>query len=201
MEIYRDFINEFYSLKNKIIGNCITVNDNSLYFYEFDMRLNKAYIKYSNDKYINEAISEFLNYNPYVYEFYDYETKKLLRKNEMVYTFKLPISCIQPSKFFLKKSKVDFIMNNINPDNIYIPVAIINDEYVCLNNHSLLKALYDSDYKMVNVYLAKPGFHINDFVYVAKENNITSFKAINLVSDEDYLKYWIPFKKSYFEGF
>ena len=199
MKIIRDRENNNYSLKNKILGNCFTVIDDKEYYYEFCIKNNEALIKTNDLKYIENAIDEFRFYNLNITKFYTNDNS-FYKEFDYVYTFKLPIKILQPSQFFIDKDKLKIIEENINFDSINIPVCIINDEYVILDGHTRLYALYENDYKMVNVYIDKAFSHIDDFVYMAKENNIFNIKNLVKLSHDEYDKYWNKFCDDYFDA-
>ena len=52
---------------------------------------------------------------------------------------------------------------------------------------------------MVNVYVDNYEYHINDFVYIAKENNIFNIKNLKVLPDLDYKREWEGFYNQYFE--
>lgn len=186
MEIIRDRNDLIYSEKNRILGNCFTIHDNNQKFhYEFDIRKNEALITCDSIYYIEKAINEFRKYNKNINIYYNVD-RSFYKAFDEVFTFKLPIYCIQVSKFIIDKDHLDFIENNLNEDNIYLPVCIIDDEYVLIDGHARLLALYRNYNKLVNVYLDEPSSNLDDFVYVCKENNIFNINKINVLSKDEY---------------
>ena len=81
-------------------------------------------------------------------------------------------------------------------EEIYIPVTIINDEYVVIDGHTRLYAKALEDFKMVNVYMNEHEPIVDDLVYMAKENNINNILKCEVISNEDYITYWNGFLKS-----
>ena len=112
-------------------------------------------------------------------------------------TFKLPIYCIQPSKFFLDKDKVEYLENHYDLETVCLPVDIIGDEYVLLDGHHILRAMINADYKMVSVYMEKSNQITNDLVYICKENNVSKISSIPLLSSDEYDKFYEEFNKSF----
>lgn len=200
MNIYIDYDNDNYTIKNRKLGNCITIEaNNKAYFYEFNINKNEALIKYNNLEYIEDAINEYRKYNPYITIFYDKE-RSFYKSFVEFHTFKLPIKCIQPSKFFVNEKTIDAFEEYLDEkDEIYIPVAIINDEYVCLDGHARLLYLHQNYEKLVNVYLYPYNEYINDFVYLAKENNILNISNVKILPEEKYESEWLGFINDYFE--
>ena len=130
MEIIRDRESSFYSDKAKALGNAFTILDNNQkYYYEFEVNDTKALIKYNDLKYIEDAINEFRIYQKHVTKFSDLENN-FYKAFDDIFSFKLPIKCIQPSSFFIDLSKIEMFEEYLDPENVYLPVAIINDEYV-----------------------------------------------------------------------
>ncbi len=198
MEIIRDRESSFYSDKAKALGNAFTVLDNDKkYYYEFEVNGQKALIKYNDLKFIEDAINEFRIYQKHVTKFTDLNNN-FYKAFDDIFTFKLPIKCIQPSSFFVDLSKIELFEEYVDPKNVYLPVAIINDEYVLLDHHNLLYFLNEANEKLVNVFITNYEEYINDFVYLAKENNILNVKGLKALSHEEYEKYMKDFYDQYF---
>ncbi len=197
MKIFLDYNTNFYSEKNRVLGNCITVIDNNKYFYyEFIPKNNEALIKCNSLEYIIEAVNEYRKYKKYINTFYT-EDKSYYEEFEYIHSFKLPISCIQPSKFFIDRKYLDIYEKYKEYDDIHVKVAIINDEYVCLDGHTKLYAMLNDYEKLVNVFIDEYEDKINDFVYIAKEQNIRSIKSIEIISHEEYLQFIDEFEKQF----
>ncbi|MGM9969609.1 MAG: hypothetical protein ACI35S_04335 [Anaeroplasma sp.] len=200
MKIERDRISNIYNEKSRLLGNCFTVTDNNnKYFYEFLIDKNEAIIKTNNLQYIEEVVGEFRFYNKYITKFHT-EDNSYFEEFEPVYSFKLPIKCLQPSQFFIDEEKLKIIDNNLSSNEIYIPVAIIDDEYVILDGHTRLYAMTLNYEKLVNVYLDNYDESISDFVYMAKEQNIRDISSMHVLSHNEYDKYWNKFCEEYFNN-
>ncbi len=198
MEIIRDRESSFYSEKAKILGNAFTIIDNNIkYYYEFIPDGTKSIIKYNDMKYIIDAINEYRIYNKHVTKFKDINNNFYKAFDDIFY-FKLPIKVIQPSNFFVDLDKIAIFEEYIDPSNVYLPVAIINDEYVLLDHHNLLYFLNECNIKLVNVFITDYDEYINDFVYLAKENNIFNVNGLKALKHEDYEKYTKDFYDQYF---
>lgn len=186
--IIRDRLSNVYSLKNRLLGNCFTIKDKIDFHFEFDIRGMEALIICDYLPLINDAIDEFRKYNKYVNVFYN-EDRSFYKAFDEIHTFKLPINIIQPSKIFISNSSFDSISKYLEDKEVYLPVTILNDEYVLLDGHARLYAKYNEDFKMVNVYLDDLYPILDDLVYMAKEQNITKINNINVLSDEEYKEY------------
>lgn len=198
MKVIRDLTSEVYSLENRKHGNCFTVidNDNVKFYYEFIITRDEALIKTKSLLYINEAINEFRFYNLYITKFYN-ESRSFYKSFDEVFSFKLPINIIQVSQFFLSEEKIEKL-SDLSLKQIYIPVTILNDEYVCVDGHHRLYQAFINDCKMVNVYIDKQESYIQDFVYLAKENKIFRINDLEILTKEEYEEKWIGFCNQYF---
>ena len=189
MKIYRDYNNSFYMKDNLSLGNCITIEDkNEKFYYEFEINKDRALIKYNSILHIKDAINEFRKYNMQVTTFYNSD-HSFYMAFDPIFTFKLPIDILQPSKFFIDKEKLDTIEKHLENELLFVPVTIIDDEYVLLDGHARCMYLLLNDYKMVDVYMQKEDSNTKEYVYIAKENNLFKIKNMEILSHEDYLKY------------
>ena len=201
MKIIKDRENSFYSERNRLVGNAFTIIDdnNKEHYYEFNLRGDEAIIKFSDLDYIEVAVKAFRKYNKYIYKF-STNDKSFYEELDRVFTFKLPIKCIQPSEFFIDKERLEVIENNLDDDNIYIPVAIINDEYVALDGHTRLYAMNQNYSRLVNVYIDSYSEDILDFIYIAKEHNITTIAQMPVLPHDEYEEVWGGFLKDYYNN-
>lgn len=198
MEIIRDRNDAFYSLKAKSLGNAFTViENNKKYHYEFMVNGMEAVIKSDDLKYALDAIGEFRIYNKQVTKFKD-EFNNFYKAFDDIFSFKLPINVIQPSSFFVDLKKIELYDEYLDLENVYLPVAIINEEYVLLDHHNMLYFLNENNVKLVNVFITDYESYINDFVYLAKENNIFNVKGLKALNHEDYETYTKNFYDEYF---
>ena len=200
MIIKRDYNDTIYSKKNRLLGNCFTIiENNEKFYYEFQINKNEAKIVSSNLVFIEHAIKEFRKYNKNINVFYN-ESRSYYRAFDKEYTFKLPIKCIQPSKFFINEEKLNIIEEYIDEDDICVPVCIIDDEYVLLDGHTRLYLMNQNYRKLVDVYIDEKYPQIEDFIYMAKENNIRSISQMKLLSNEEYHNIWDNFINEYYKA-
>jgi len=186
--IIRDRISTIYSEKNRLLGNCYTIKKDSDYHYEFDIRGFEALIICDNLVFINEAIDEFRKYNKYINVYYN-KDRTFYKAFDEIHTFKLPINIIQPTKIFINENNLNSISKYLEDKEVYLPVNILNDEYVLLDGHARLYAKYLEDYKMVNVYIDNLDIKTDDLVYMAKEQNISNVKMLKVLPDSEYNEY------------
>ena len=190
MKIIRDYESTVYTTKNRLLGQCFTVIENKIkYYFEFDIRGFEAYIKYDRLTLVDAVIDEFRKYFGYVNMFYN-ENRTYYKAFDEKYTFRLPINIIQPSKFFINKENLENVCKYLEDKEVYIPVTIINDEYVAISGHTRIYAKMLEDNKMVNVYLSDyiPS-NLDDLVYLAKENNFLKISQMEILSKEEYVSY------------
>lgn len=196
MKIIRDRENNIYSDKNKSLGNTFTIiENNQKFYYEFDIRGFEALIITDYLPYIEIAIDEFRKYSKYVSIFYT-ENRDFYKAFDDLQTFKLPIKIIQPSKPFVNEINLKNVSKYLENQEVYLPVNIINDEYVLLDGHTRLFAKALENQKMVNVYIDDIEPEIEDLVYLLKEQNISTISNVEILSNEDYNNIWTEFLKN-----
>ncbi len=197
LKIFRDYDDIFYSIKNKSLGNAISIIDNNeKYHYEFDIRGYEALITTDYLPLIETAINEFRKYNKYVNIYFN-KDRSFYEAFDEIHIFKLPIKIIQPSKFFINEKSLNSISSYLEDKEVYLPVCIINDEYVLIDGHARLLSKYNEDFKMVNVYLDDYNPNIKEFVYMAKEHNITNITKLEILSDIEYNSFYEKFYKEF----
>ncbi len=194
MEIYIDNKSDFYDNDLKNSNLCITVKDNdNFYYYEYHIDDRSAKVRFNDNKYIEEATSFFHDINKYITSVRSFDESYYEKFNE-VFTYKLPIKVILPTEFILSKERYENIDKTLKDlDNVYLPVAIIDDEYVLLDGHYRLFILQENLKKMVNVYLDEAEGYIKDLIYIGKEQNIKTIKDVEVVSEKQYKAIWEPF--------
>ena len=194
MEIYIDNKSDFYDNDLKNSNLCITVKDNdNFYYYEYHIDDRSAKVRFNDNKYIEEATSFFHDINKYITSVRSFDESYYEKFNE-VFTYKLPIKVILPTEFILSKERYENIDKTLKDlDNVYLPVAIIDDEYVLLDGHYRLFVLQENLKKMVNVYLDEAEGYIKDLIYIGKEQNIKTIKDVEVVSEKQYKAIWEPF--------
>lgn len=194
MEIYIDNKSDFYDNDLKNSNLCITVKDNdNFYYYEYHIDDRSAKVRFNDNKYIEEATSFFHDINKYITSVRSFDESYYEKFNE-VFTYKLPIKVILPTEFILSKERYENIDKTLKDlDNVYLPVAIIDDEYVLLDGHYRLFILQENLKKMVNVYLDEAEGYIKDLIYIGKEQNIKTIKDVEVVPEKQYKAIWEPF--------
>ncbi len=168
------------------LSNCYRLIADKTYEYEFKIIKNTAIIKTTNLTYIEAVVEEFRKTNKYINIFKTMDGN-FYKEYDPIPTFKLPINIIQISKFFLNQTKIANLEKYFNPEECYLPVQIIDDEYVLLDGHHRLYTAKENYFKMVNVYLDEiTNDAIYDMVYVAKEKNLKNINDAIILADEEY---------------
>ena len=190
MKIYVDNNSLFYMKDNLELGNCITIidDDGNKFYYEFEIYNEEALIKYNSILHIKEAINYFRKINKQIIIFYN-KDRSFYMAFDKIFTFKLPINILQPSKFFIDEEKLEVCRKYLEDKPITLPVTIIDDEYVLLDGHARARFLLENDYKMVDVYMDEENDFTREYVYIAKENNLFKVSQMQILSHEDYLEY------------
>ena len=158
------------------------INDIKYYFY---LNKDEALIKYDNINYLDDIIKRFKNDFGYINKIYN-KDNSFYQEFDHTYIFRLPIKILQPSKHILCEDYLNNIKENYDYLNKIIKVALIDDEYVILNGHTLCYEMLESGEKMVDVYLREPDDHIRDFVYIAKEYNINDVTKLQILPKDQY---------------
>lgn len=201
MKIIRDIQKEYehmFSSKALALHNAFIIIDNKeIFSYEFIIKGHTAQIIANTNKYLIEVIEEFRFFNAIITEFSF--NGEIIKKYNELNIIRLPLSILQPSQFYVCRQKLDSIENYMTENEIYIPVAIIDEEYVVLDGHTRLRFLHDNNVKMANCYIDEYDDSIRDFVYFAKEQNIRQVKDLAILEEEMYKELWHNFCDAYFE--
>ena len=194
MEIIQDLFNKTNYLNSSLFGNLYKVcHNNQIYYYEFLINNNTATINYNNPEYLDLVVDEYRKTHEYI-TVYKTQDNTFYANYEKVYSFKLPIKCIQVSENIINENRIKALVDIVEPNDIHLAVIIHNDEYILVGDHHLLYALYEIGEKMVNVYMStkidyeKLEF-IKSMVYVYKENNIMNINNIELIDEKSYQTY------------
>lgn len=192
MQIIKEYSKTSLNTTSKVLGYCYKVIDenNDTYYYEFEKQNNIAYVKYDNPDYLEIVVEEFRNAYEYV-NIIKSKDDSFYAEFDKVFTFKLPIECIQVSQLFLNENRIDKLDTIIDPDNIHLSVKILNDKYVLIGDHHLLYSLKSIGQRMVNVFINTTLDNslieaINNLTYVLKEQNISSIDKCELVNEKTY---------------
>ncbi|MDE6945984.1 MAG: hypothetical protein K2P14_02245 [Anaeroplasmataceae bacterium] len=198
MVIKRSLNDPYFLEKSRYLGNCYVIYDeNMVYHYEFIINRNEATIISDTSLYYTELIDFFRQDNAFITVF---KTKdgSFYKAFDPVFTFKLPLSILQVSTMFLNQNRIQELKPYFNPNDTVIPVTILDEEYVILDGHHRVYLAYEEGMKMVDVYLDEKSPQIEEFLYLAKEQNMKHIKDLSILSNQEYTDLWIAFKEKFF---
>lgn len=190
MEILFDFEDEFYSDEEKKLKNAVTVIDgNKRYHYAFERKKDSTIIRYDDITYIDEAAEYFKNLNLYINKIKSNDNE-YYREFDYIHSFKLPLDVIQPTDMFVDEEKYNYLKDiDVDPENIYLPVRIIDDHYVLLNGITFLKIMKENYERLVNVYINDDVYVSDDLLYVLREKNIIKIDDVDIIEHNVYSGY------------
>lgn len=201
MKIYRDipenqkhlFSSSAIALQNAFL----IIEEDRVYTYEFQLFGFEAEIKSNTMYYLEDVIEEFRFFNAVIHTFHF--QGKIIKSYEPKAILRLPISILQPSQFFIDEGKLANIDAYMLEEEIYLPVALIDDEYVLLDGHTRAYSLYSNSQRMVNCYFDTYDESIKEFVYLAKEQNILNVSQMEILTSEEYKIQWHGFCDAFFK--
>lgn len=147
---------------------------------------------------VYELLDEFRFYAEHITNFYD-ENMRLIKAFPPIELFYVNIKDIQPSQFFVDLDKVNSIKAFIgSEEDLYIPIAKIEDCLVSLDGHTRLYYAATRGYTRVRAFFTKPGDYLDGFVKEARKRKIYSPYDLELVSHEEYKIKWHKFCDDFF---
>lgn len=157
-----------------------------------------AVIHGEEKQFFENVVEEFRFYAGHISRFFD-EDGQLLFAFEPVRLIHLPLTSIQPSQFYVDKSKLAAVKSFIqSAEDIVIPVAKMNDTYVSLDGHTRLAVAVNQSFAEVYVYMTESDDYIHDFVAEARKRGIVSPMDLIQLEHQEYQEKWLGFCKDYF---
>ena len=174
---------------------------NEDFLYEIKIVDNDSAIVYGdNIKYFEEVIEEFHFYAEHISKFYD-KNKKLIKEYEEVNTFDIDIRDIQPSQFYIDKTKKEAVSSFINEeDDIVVPLIRYKNRYISLDGHTRISVGIDKGFSRVKGFITNSYDYVDDFVKEAELRGIISPKDMIELIHEDYKNKWNKFCYDYFNS-
>jgi len=200
MEIIRASINDtdIFTKDELNFGACCFYTEDRKNKYFFEIKGFNATIFSNTCGFIDDVIDEFMFYSGFITTVKD-SNGNILREKLNRKPFLLDISIIQPSQFFINKSKLENCLTWIkNLCNIFIPITIRENEYISLDGHTRIKAALELGYTHVNVYFDECNVYIFNFVEEAKKRNIFSVSQMELLDNEEYELRWNRYCDDFF---
>ncbi len=147
-----------------------------------------------------DLIEEFRFNAPQITRFYNSDNKLISEfKQEQFVTIK--IEDIQPSQFFIDKTKLEAVKTFIHePDDIVIQAKPWNDRYISLDGHTRLYLAVEKGYKTVKAIISESDDWVWPFVEEAAKRGITTPKDMQLLPHDQYEIQWNQYCNSIFEN-
>lgn len=170
---------------------CFVVNGKFLYQIKIISK-DSALIS-GDEKYYNEVINDFRFFAEHIINFYSMDGK-LIKKFDPPKIFALKLDIIQPTQFYIDRKKLDAVKTFVkNKEDIIIPVAKYEDQYISLDGHTRLYLAYKLGFSYVYAFITKSFDGTDYFVKESKKRRIKAIKDMILLSHEDYRQKWDKF--------
>ena len=202
MEIIRAELKDtdIFSAGELNFGACCFFTEDRAFRYFFEINGREATLFTDTDKYISQAIEEFLFYSSFILSVKDKDNRVLVTRTQNQ-PYLLEISKIQPSQFYINEKKLESCKKWIKShEDIFIPIVIRNDKIISLDGHTRLRAALDLGYTSVFVYHDEYNDIIFYFVDEAVRRNVYSVSDMELVSDEEYGAKWNKYCNDLFDS-
>ena len=191
---------DIFSKAELAFGACCFFSENREYKYFFEIEGRNAVLRSDTDKYISEAIDEFLFYSGFIVEIKDCSGRILFEKKQNE-PYLYDISKIQPSQFYISQGKLENCKKWISGnEDIFIPIVIKDETAISLDGHTRLRAALDLGYTCVYVYPEECDEMIFHFVDEAIKRRITNVFHMDILSDEEYEIKWNKFCEDFFNS-
>ena len=174
--------------------------EDEVYEYAFDiLNQEQALLYASTDHYLDEVIEEFLFYSGFIHVIKD-QQGTLLYEAPPKKRFKVLLSEIQPSQFYINEKKLTELATWVKSDkDILIPVTKFQGQWVALDGHTRLKLAQLLNIKEVYAYEEETDAYIEDFVLFCKEQQKDSIYDLPIISETEYEVLWNQFCENYFK--
>lgn len=176
---------------NKNLG-FIVENEEEIFKYVFRINETHAQLEFTNEKYIEDVISEFKFYNGFVDKIYS-KSGKILAEFPKKEFIKKEILDLYPSQLYLNKRKIKNISKWINNEIVYIPVKKVKGNYYILDGHSRLFVLLEKGINKVYIYEEECESWIFKYIDLCQENKVFSINDLKLLNNKEYEEKWIKF--------
>lgn len=186
MKIVKATKGTYFKEKSMILENCYLVLEGKFeYHYEFLITNKEAEIVCDSLEYLENVVEFFHKEHPYINKYYT-KDHSFFMNFDKIFTFMLPINIIQVSKVFLDQERLEKLKNYEEDLQFIFPVQIVEEEYVLLNRHHQLFLANEEGMRMVEVFMSNDFSLSNDYLYLAKEQNIKTIKDMQLISHNEY---------------
>lgn len=179
---------------------CFAIGDD---LFEFEIISDhEAVITGDNREYYDDLIEEFQFYAPHISTFYDSD-RAIVKKFDRPEILKIALEDIQPSQFYVDRSKISAISSFIEKEeDVIIQVIQWNDRYVSVDGHNRMYYAVLEDYQTVRaVIAAEDSFEddfVDDFVAEARRRGIFSPHDLIPLEHDEYDILWHKYCDDYF---
>lgn len=180
-----------FSQAARMQHGCFLVNDVP---YEIEIvSIENAIVKGEDRSLFQNVIDEFRFYAPHISQFYD-EDGNIVKKFERKNVFRIDLTQIQPSQFYVDRDKISAIRSFIQkPEDIIIQVLPYKDRYISLDGHTRLYYAVMMGWNTVYAVAENSDSWVYTFVEEATRRNICTPMDMKLVSHEEYEIKWNSF--------
>jgi len=177
---------------------CHFYSEDKSYEYHFKINGHEAILFTETDKYIKEAIDEFIFYSGFITTIKD-SHGRILAERSPNKPYLHEITKIQPSQFYISEEKLAECKAWIkSPEDILIPIVIKDGKTIAQDGHTRLKAAVDLGFDKVYVYTEDFDDYIFDFVAEAIKRGLYTVHDMEILSKNDYDIKWNKFCDEFF---
>lgn len=175
---------------------CFAIGDD---LFEFEIISDhEAVITGDNREYYDDLIEEFQFYAPHISTFYDSD-RAIVKKFDRPEILKIALEDIQPSQFYVDRSKIDAISSFVEKkEDIIIQVIRHDDRYISLDGHTRLYYAVMKGFTQVRAVMAESSAYIYDFVAEAQRRGIYSPHDLIPLEHDEYDILWHKYCDDYF---
>jgi len=200
MKIIRANTNDtdIFSKEELAFGACCFYTENKAFRYFFKINGREAVLSANTDKFLKEAIDEFLFYSGFIISVKDACGNILMEKAQSK-PYMHEILKIQPSQFYVSEKKLADCKKWIRShEDIFIPIVIKDGICISLDGHTRMRAALDLGFASVYVYPDDYSEYIFHFSNEAKRRGIRSIFDMEIISDKEYALRWHKYCDDYF---
>ena len=173
---------------------------NGVFFYEVLITgTSEAVITGENRKYYEAVIKYFRFFAEHITTFRDAQGN-MVKEYPKVELFEIPLKNIQPSQFYVDKSKKKEVSTFIHAkEDVIIPLKKFENEAISMDGHTRMAVAVEKELDNVLAFWsAEEADYLIYFVQEARKRNIfTPYDLIELAHDE-YEEKWNGFCDAYF---
>ncbi len=174
---------------------------NGVFPYEIIITGKKdAVITGSNRQYEKAVIEYFRFFAEHITRYNDAQGNVVIEYPE-VELFEIPLKNIQPSQFYVDKSKKKEVSTFIHSkEDVIIPLKKKGERLISLDGHTRMSVAAEKGMESVFAFLsAEEADYLDDFVAEARKRNIFTPYDLTELEHDEYEEKWNGFCEKYFE--